>query len=196
MTMAVNIAPSPSQTTVTSGWLRRRSILLLGGLVAVLVISYSLAWLSAYRLSQGYLHDADASYDRGSYLDALVGYKEYDEAQKRYVDRGGYMEVERIWADRYALPVPADVARSRERIDEIVNDRLTIDDAETFVQANIGRSNPYLALLYLRLGELYEADGRIDDARDIYSSYVDLFPDETALAARAQANLRRLEASS
>ena len=76
-------------------------------LIVVLVASYALAWFSAYQLSQGYLHDADASYDQGDYLDALVGYKEYDEAQKRYVDRGGYMDVEHIWADQYALPVPA-----------------------------------------------------------------------------------------
>ena len=79
----------------------------------VLVLSYALAWFSAYRLSQGYLHDADASYDRGDYLNALVGYKEYDQAQKRYVDRGGYMDVEHIWADQYALPVPPEVVQAR-----------------------------------------------------------------------------------
>jgi tetratricopeptide (TPR) repeat protein len=191
--MAVNVAPSSSQTTAAAGWTWRRSLLLVGGLIAVLLLSYALAWFSAYRLSQGYLGDANASYDRGDYLNALVGYREYDQAQGRYVDRGGYMEVERIWRDRYAQPVPPDVARARARIDEIVNSRLTIDDAEAFVQENIGRSNPYLALLYLRLGELYEADGRIEDAADIYTSFADLFPNETALVSRAQQNLERLE---
>ena len=189
--MAVNVA-SPSQVAAPSGS-ARRAILLLIGLIVIVLVSYGLAWFSAYRLSQGYLQDADASYDKGDYLNALVGYKEYDQAQKRYIDRGGYMDVEHIWADQYALPVPPDVVRARQRIDEIVNQRLTIDDAESFVQANVGRSNPYLALIYLRLGELYEAADRIDDAKDIYSSFADLFPGETDLNARAQQNLQRLE---
>jgi hypothetical protein len=48
-------------------------------------------------------------------------------------------------------------------------------------------------MLYLRLGELYEADGNTRDAEDIYSSYEELFPNETDLVARAQQNLERLE---
>jgi tetratricopeptide (TPR) repeat protein len=193
--MAVNVAPSSTQVAAPIGS-PRRVILLLAVLIGLLVFSYALAWFSAYRLSQGYLLDADASYNQGNYLDALVGYKEYDQAQKRYVDRGGYMDVEHIWADQYALPVPPDVVRARQRIEEIVNVRLTIKDAEAFVQANIGRSNPYLGLIYLRLGELYEADGRTADAKDIYSSFADLFPDDAELDARAQQNLQRLENSS
>lgn len=195
MTMAVNVAPSASQVTAPAAS-SRRGIAVFIVLIVVLVLSYALAWFSAYRLSQGYLQDAGASYDRSDYLDALVGYKEYDDALKRYVDRGGYMEVERIWADQYALPVPPDVVQARQRIDEIVNSLLTIDDAEAFVQANIGRSNPYLAMIYLRLGELYEADGRNNDARDIYLSFADLFPNETELVARADQNLQRLEGES
>jgi tetratricopeptide (TPR) repeat protein len=191
--MAVNVAPSTAQTPAASGMGRRRWFLLLGLVVVLLVGSYALAWYSASQLSQGYLRDADASYDEGEYLNALVGYREFDEAQQKYVDRGGYMEVERIWGDRYAQPVPPDVARARQRIDEIVNERLTIADAEAFVQQNIGRSNPYLALLYLRLGELYETDGKRRDARDIYESFADLFPNEVELTARAQQNLERLE---
>ena len=193
--MAINIAPSATPTPTAPRIVGRRLFWLSGLLVAIVVFSYALAWLSAYRLSQGYLQDADSSYDSGEYLNALVGYREFDDQQQRYIDRGGYMEVERIWGDRYAQPVPPDVARARQRIDEIINERLAVGDAEAFVQQNIGRSNPYLALLYLRLGELYEADDRIGDATDIYSSFGDLFSNEVELAARAQQNLERLENS-
>lgn len=188
----VTAAPATPQAAARSSGSPRRALLLAAGLLLLIAGSYTLAWFSAYRLSQGYLLDADASYDQGSYLDALVGYKEYDQAQKRYRDRGGYMDVEHIWADQYALPVPPEVTQARQRIDEIVNQRLTIKDAEAFVQANIGRANPYLGLIYLRLGELYEAAGRSTDARDVYKSFADLFPDDAALIARAEQNLQRL----
>lgn len=192
--MAVNVAPTSSAPApVVSPGNRRRWLFLLAVLLVLVLGSYALAWYSAYGLSQSYLSDADASYDAGEYLNALVGYREFDEAQQKYVDRGGYMEVERIWGDQHAQPVPPDVARARERIDEIVNEWLTIEDAESFVQENIGRSNPYLALIYLRLGELYEAEGSERDARDIYESFADLFSNEAELTARAEANLARLE---
>lgn len=192
--MAVTVAPTPAQAASPTSSLRRAVIVFVILLVA-LGVSYALAWFSAYRLSQGYLLDADASYEQGEYLNALVGYKEYDETEKHYVDRGGYMNVERIWANQYAVPVPPNVVLAQQRIDEIINTRLTIDDAESFVQANIGRGNAYLAVIYLRLGELYEVDGRSADAEDIYSSFADLFPNEPELSERAQQNLQRLTSS-
>ncbi len=50
-------------------------------------------------------------------------------------------------------------------------------------------------MIYLRLGELYEEAGDLRDAEDIYASFADLFPDEAALIARAQAHLARLQAA-
>jgi tetratricopeptide (TPR) repeat protein len=164
----------------------------LSGLVVIFVFTYTLAWWSAYHLSQTYLDDADASYNDGRYLDALLGYEEYDRAQSKYVQYGGYIQVQRIWSNDYAVPAPAPVERAEERIDEIIEERLTTADAEQFVQENIGRSNPYMGIIYVRLGELYEADGQLRDAEDIYESVPDLFPNDQDLIERAMANLERL----
>lgn len=176
-------------------WLRRyRWVLLVLVLALVLVGTYALAWWNAYQLTEDYLDDADASFEAGNYLDALTGYEEYDHEQRKYVDYGGYMQVQRIWENDYAYPEPANVQRAQDRIHEIVYERLTIEDAEQFVQENIGRTNPYMGMIYLRLGELYEAEGELRDAEDIYESIPDLFPNDKALqaqAARDLANYRR-----
>lgn len=197
--MTLQTAPAPqaipdaTAAETARGWSRIRALMLLGGLVVVILGSYALAWWTAYRLSMTYLQDADASYDAGNYLNALVGYEEFDRAKNTYVEHGGYTHVERIWADSHAVPVPSEVQRARERIDEIVNARLTIDEAEQFVQENVGRGNPYLGLIYLRLGELYQADGRLRDAEDVFTSFADLFPQETVLIERAQQDLAALQ---
>jgi hypothetical protein len=129
----------------------------------------------------------------GNYLDSLVGYDKVDGATNSYITRG-YLRVERIWSVPYSWPIPPDVQRSRERIDEVINERLTIAEAERFVQANIGRSNAYLGLIYLRLGELYEEDGDMGSAREVYAEVAQLYSSqEPALAARASAHLERLE---
>jgi tetratricopeptide (TPR) repeat protein len=171
-----------------------RAVILIVGLIIVLPLTYALAWWDAYRLTVTYLEDADTSYDEARYLDALLGYEEFDDAEHDYVERGGYIQVRGIWENAYARPVPDQVRRAEERIDEIVYDRLTVEDAEQFVQANIGRNNPYMGLIYLRLGELYEADGRARDAEDIYESFPNLFPNEHELIERARADLERLHA--
>jgi hypothetical protein len=193
-TPAPQAVPGVAATeTARRGWSARRALLLLGGLFVVLLGSYALAWYSAYRLSATYLADADASYEAGEFVNALVGYEEFDRASNAYVEHGGYMQIERIWADRYAVPVPPEVQRARERIDEIVASRLTVEDAEQFVQANAGRGNPYLGMIYLRLGELYQAEGELLDAEDIFTSFEELFPNEATLIERARQNLEALQ---
>lgn len=50
-----------------------------------------------------------------------------------------------------------------------------------------------MGIIYLRLGELYEADGRLRDAEDVYTSVPDLFPGDQGLIERARRNLERLQ---
>jgi tetratricopeptide (TPR) repeat protein len=163
-----------------------------GGVCAGDFGTYGLAWWSAYRLTNQYLEDADTSFEEGRYLDALTGYDVYDREREEYVEYGGYMQIRRIWINEYAYPVPAKVEHAEARIDEIVYERLTIEDAEQFVQENIGRTNPYMGMIYLRLGELYEAAGEYRDAEDIYESIPDLFPQDKALQERARQNFINL----
>lgn len=170
----------------------RRLLLVVLGVLILFAATYALAWWDASRLANRYMVDADASYTAGNYLEALTGYQEFDEASNEYVQKGGYMQVERIWQDRHAWPIAATYAQAKRRIDEIINDRLTVEQAEQFVQQNTGRANAYLGTVYLRLGELYEAEGDTRSAKDVYADVADLFSNEPALAQRAQASLDRL----
>ncbi len=198
MTTNVGTAATTAPVTTTEAiekekhfpW--QRVLLIILGVLILFAATYALAWWDASRLANRYMADADASYAAGTYLEALTGYQEFDEASNDYVQKGGYMQVERIWQNRYAWPIAANYARATTRIDELINERLTVDQAEQFVQQNTGRANPYLGTVYLRLGELYEAEGDTRSAKDVYADVADLFSNEPALAERAQAHLDRL----
>jgi tetratricopeptide (TPR) repeat protein len=155
-------------------------------------INYLLGWFQSLRLSTDYYHDAEASYSQGDYLNALTGYKEYDAEQSKYVQHGGYLQVERIWDHRYARPRPAVYDYARTRIQEIIQRKMTIPMAEGFVQANIGKATPYLGIIYLRLGELYEQEGDLAAAKDVYAIIVESFPSQPDLAAQAEEHLNKL----
>lgn len=198
--MTTNVTTGPITAPVTNQsaieeqnsfpW--RRLLLVVLGVLILFTTTYALAWWDASRLASRYMVDADASYAAGNYLEALTGYQEFDEASNAYLQKGGYMQVERIWQDRHAWPTAATYAQATARVDEIIDDRLTIAQAEQFVQQNTGRANSYLGTVYLRLGELYEAEGDTRSAQDVYAEVADLFSNEPALAQRAQANLDRL----
>jgi len=190
--MAENLAVQNTPVVPVPARGRSRTAIFIAAVAILFALTYVLAWWDAYRLSNSYLDDADQSYDEGRYLDALVGYETFDQEQRKYVPRGGYLQIDRIWSSSYARPVPDDVRRAEDRIDDIIYSRLTLEDAEQFVQENIGRSNPAMGLIYLRLGELYEEAGQRRDAEDIYESIPDLFPKDAELIERAQADLARL----
>ena len=173
--------------------LLRRIVLGLAVLLVLFVGTFTLAWFRANTLATTYLADADRSYDQGNYVEALTGYEEFDQATNTYKTRGGYMKVAKIWADPNAWPRPAGLDRANTRIDEILNQRMTIEDAEGFIQANTGRTNPYMGVVFLRLGELYEEEGDERSAEDIYEEIPELFPNEPDLIKRAEEHLARLD---
>jgi tetratricopeptide (TPR) repeat protein len=189
--------PAPVSSTTPDGE-KRRSFVALYVILGVLVLAaatYGFAWYRAYRLSTVFVENAAESFDEGEYLNALTGYEEFDEAENRYIYRGGYGQVALIWADPYAWPRPELLGEARARTEEIISERLTLDDAEAFIEENIGQQNPYLGRIYLRTGELYEEEGDADDAMDVYEEVIDAFPNNAALVERATAHLERLEAA-
>lgn len=155
--------------------------------------AYVLSWFNASQLTARFVRDADASYAAGDYLDALVGYQTFDPETSEYVNVGGYLAVEKIWSGPYSWPQPAAVQHAQMRSAEIINQRLTTAEAEQYIQANIGRPAPYFGEIYLRLGELYEAEGSLADAREIYESVATLFANRPDLIQRGQEHLARLE---
>lgn len=188
---------TPVDESASSSATSRRSFRWLYVVLGILLLAagtYTFAWYRAYRLSMRFMENAAESFEAGNYLNALTGFGEFDEAANRYVYRGGYGQVALIWADPYAWPRPAALTEARARTDEIIQQRLTVDDAEAYIEENAGQGSPYLGRIYLRTGELYEEEGDVDDATDVYEEITDLFPNDEVLNDRATAHLKRLEA--
>ena len=163
-------------------------------LLATFVITYVIAWYSANSLASRFFQDSENSYNSGDYLDAMVGFQKFDDKTNKYVNYGGYLNVAKIWSGSYSWPQPSYVQKAVERSKEIISEKLTVQQAETYIQENTGRpGTPYFAEIYLRLGELYEQNGDIQDAIDVYKSYASQFPDRKDLIEQAQQHLEKLQ---
>ncbi len=172
----------------------RRFLLGLVILAVIFAVTYALAWYNANQLATRFFQDAEATFKSGDYLKALVGYQKFDPKTNKYTNYGGYLNVEKIWSSRYSWPQPPYVQQSLQRSSEIINQKLTVDQAQQYIQDNTGRpGTPYFAEIYLRLGELYEKNGDTKDAIDVYQSFASQFPDRKDLIKIAQQNLARLQ---
>ncbi len=193
MTVSTPTAAAPGAAAASAGASRVRTYALVIVLVVLLfAATYAFAWSQAQSLSTQYLHDADGSYAAQKYPDALVGGQKFDATTNKYTDVGGYLQVQHIWASSYAWPQPAYLGYVQSRIDDIVNTKLTVDQAQQFVQENTGKQNPYLGIIYLRLGELYAQQGDAKDARDIFQAIPSSFPADQQLIQRAKQDLAKL----
>ena len=189
-------APDATQSEAVAapkfaGWKR----ILIGVLLLLLLIvgTYALAWYNANRLSQRFMAHADAAYAEGNYTLALTGREAYDADAQQYVRTGGYIDVERIWSHPYSWPIPDITAEARERAQEIIFGELSIEEAEQYVQANIGRPAPYFGEIYLHLGDLYLQEGDERSAREVFESVAQLFPRRADLIEGAQEGLAQLD---
>lgn len=172
----------------------RRFLLGLGLILLIFLATYALAWFNAYTLSSRFYQDAASSYRAGDFLKALVGYQEFDAKTNKYINFGGYLNVEKIWSNRYSWPAPPYVQESTTRSQEIIQQKLTVAQAEQYVQENTGRPGaPYFAEIYLRLGELYAQSGDTKDAIDVFQSFPSQFPNRPDLIKIAQQSLARLQ---
>lgn len=166
-------------------------------LVTLFLVTYALAWYNANQLATRFFQDSEASYNAGDYLKSLVGYQTFDNKTNKYINYGGYLNVEKIWSNYYSWPQPPYVQQAVKRSQEIINQKLTVQQAEQYIQENTGRpGTPYFAEIYLRLGELYEQTGDTKDAIDIYQSYASQFPDRKDLIDQAQQHLAKLQSPS
>ena len=170
--------------------------LLLGLLIlaAVFLVTYALAWYNADQLATRFFQDSEASFNNGDYLKALVGYQKFDDQTNKYINIGGYLNVEKIWSSSYSWPQPSYAQQAVKRSQEVIAQKLTVKEAEQYIQENTGRPGaPYFAEMYLRLGELYEQNGDTKAAIDVYQSYPSQFPDRKDLIEQAQQHLAKLQ---
>jgi len=155
--------------------------------------TYALAWFNSYNLSRTYYRQAEASYRAGRYIEALMGYKGYDQAHKRRVFVGGYAQVVNIWEHPWALPRPAIYEEARAKVMEIIHQKFTRQDAQLFLDRYLGRENPYLGEVMLRMAKLYEQEGDDESALEVYHLITESFRADRALVERAKERAAALE---
>jgi tetratricopeptide (TPR) repeat protein len=190
---AADVTQQEAAAARQPGFFKRMALIIL--LVILMYAgTYAYAWFQSYQLSSRFFEDAKTSYENGDYLMAMVGYEEFDPQTNSYINRGGYLNVLKIWSSSYSWPRPDQYEEARQNISQIINHDMTIEQAETYIRRNTGRRNvPFFAEIYFQLGILYEKEGDARSALEIYESIGSLFPTRDDLEQLAQERIAALE---
>lgn len=162
----------------------RKVLITVGSLILVALAIYIWSWEEVNIKTDKYYNDAIQSYESGDYMAALKG-KGATGKETSSISKGGFQNVVQAWSAPYAVPKPAVYKEALQGIDELINQKLTIEIGEKLYDKYVGVDDAYLPQVMLRVGDLYKEKGDAEKARLWYNRVIDnysLYGDAKQLA--------------
>jgi len=167
----------------------------IGALCAVLAVAlvYGYVWFGSYQLANKYYDQAESSMGKGNYGIALKGDDIFNKTSGKYEYIGGYEQVLNIWKNGYAWPKPPVYAKAKDKIDTIINDKLTPEEGVQLVQQYMRQSNGFLPEILAASTQKLIDQGRMDEAKDVYAMLTDAFGSEPGIQKQIEELAARLK---
>jgi len=158
----------------------KKNIIIIGALLAVIIVTYAIAWGQMYITSKKYYNDAMKSYNETDYVYAIKGNKVAKEDESGYVFNSGFEQIVNIWNSPYALPKPKVYSDAQNMIDEIINRKIDIETAIEMFDRYFRMDNKgYLDEVLLRVADLYIQDNDMPKAKETLELIKEAFPNNT-----------------
>lgn len=154
----------------------KRTILILLSVVLIVAGCYSFAWFEVYSLTSGYAREAAENLQEGKPALAVKGGLDF--LTQEFT--GGYQQVIEAWSTAGIFPVPEFYRDATQKISEILSG-MTISEIDAMVKKYIKTDKKYLDTALLLKADLLLADGKKEEAVQLYQDLKELFPLNNAL---------------
>lgn len=141
----------------------RKVLITIGSLILVSLVIYIWSWQEVNIKTNKYYDDAIKSYESGDYMAALKG-KGSSGLETSSISKGGFQNVVQAWSVPYAVPKPAEYNEALRKIDELINQKLTIELGEKIYDKYVGVDDTYLPQVMIRIGDMYKEKGDVEKA--------------------------------
>jgi hypothetical protein len=161
--------------------------------IVVVLLIYGVAWIQQNSMSNKYYKDAMASFEKGDYVIALKGKKVEKEDRSGYEFKGGFQQVNDIWSSPYAFPKPSEYKKSKDMVQEIINNKIDIKTGTEMFKQYFQVDRGYLAEIMLRVADQYlKADDK-ESAIETYKTIQQAFPLDDDILNNVQEKLEKLK---
>ena len=164
-------------------------------IAAVIAVAYAQVWYESYKRAETYYDEAMGKYAAGQYVSALKGERTLSPDGKNYVFSGGFQQVLETWEHPFALPKPAVFKRAQAKIDEMIEEKMSVSDGEQAFKQFFRLDNRFLDRILIRVRDRYAEQGQKRDALDVYQTVLDAFPMNEHAAAEAKRKIEALGGS-
>jgi len=141
----------------------------------VIAMTYAWSWYESNSMSARYYQDALRKFNNGDYISALKGEEFEKEDKSGYYFSGGFQQVVQIWEHPFACPRPDEYKLAGEKINEIIDEKITIEMGMEMFNRYFRQDNFYLGRVLLKTGERYYEKGEQDKAMDTYRMAREIF---------------------
>lgn len=156
------------------------------------ILIYSLVWYETYQNSLNFYEQSTDNFEAGDYGLALKGGEEYDQELGAYAYTGGYEQVLAAWSNKWAIPKPSLYQKAEEKINEIIYEKLTAEEAYFIFQEHFRSSNRHLPEILIQSGKLYSENGEYSKAEEIFELAIKAFGRNEAIKKAAEEQLELL----
>lgn len=161
--------------------------------IVVVFLIYGVAWIQQNSMSNKYYKDAMASFKKGDYVIALKGKKYEKEDGSGYEFMGGFQQVNDIWSSPYAFPKPPAYKKSKDMVEEIINNKIDIKTGTDMFKQYFQIDRGYLGKIMLKVADQYlKADDK-ESAIETYKIILEAFPHDPDILNDANKKLEELK---
>lgn len=146
--------------------------------IGVVILIYGVAWFQLNSMSNKYYKDAMGNFEKGDYVIALKGKKVEKKDGSGYKYIGGFQQVNDIWSSPYAIPKPSEYKKSKDMVNQIINDKIDIETGIEMFKQYFQIDRGYLAEIMLRVADQYVEADDVDSAIETYKIILEAFPQD------------------
>jgi len=163
-------------------------------IIIIAIIAYLVGWIQIDILANKYYKQAMSSYSSGNYTVALKGEKTFANNPEGYIFTGGFEQVVNAYQSTTAWPKPPVFYKAQKMANDIINTKLTTQDAMALYNTYYQVDNDYLPQILLHVAQQYQAQGDNALAYQTYNLLYNSFP-YNKQATTAQAGMNQLSGS-
>jgi tetratricopeptide (TPR) repeat protein len=167
----------------------KKWMIISSAVVIFVLVVYGWGWIQSYTMSERYFQQANANMKAGNYAIALKGTPSTN-GDTDY--QGGYEQVVNMWSGPWSFPRPSIYWEAEHQIQDIIQNKLTISDAQDIIQTYLNLDNEYLPEIMLQIGDESLKNGDIDTAREAYNQVIQVFGEDTNAVKAATEQLKKL----
>ncbi|MCG8452212.1 MAG: hypothetical protein MI717_03395 [Spirochaetales bacterium] len=150
-----------------------KSVKIIFVLLFVVILVYLLTWNEIKSKSELYYNYSVEFYENNEFEKAIKGHEQV--IRNQYVYFSGLQQICTAWESPLSWPKPKVYSQAKEKLNDIIVDKMSIEERNSFIKKYFQIDKKYLAEMMLSIGDSYYERGELEKALQTYEKVKEIF---------------------